>query len=50
MNIPYSQIDPGSVEKLQGMEVVIVTTAKNREEALALLEEMGMPFTKEAKE
>ena len=46
----FPEIDPGSVEKLQGMEVVIVTTAKNREEALALLGEMGMPFTKEAKE
>jgi len=45
----FPEIDPGSVEKLQGMEVVIVTSAKNNKEALMLLEEMGMPFTKEAK-
>ncbi|HSW47899.1 MAG TPA: 50S ribosomal protein L5 [Candidatus Saccharimonadales bacterium] len=44
----FPEIDPGSVEKLQGMEVVIVTSAKNNQEALALLEAMGMPFTKEA--
>lgn len=43
----FPEIDPGSVEKLQGMEIVIVTSAKNNQEALALLEEMGMPFTKE---
>ncbi|HUQ85610.1 MAG TPA: 50S ribosomal protein L5 [Candidatus Limnocylindrales bacterium] len=44
----FPEIDPGSVEKLQGMEVVIVTTAKNTNDSLALLEELGMPFTKEA--
>lgn len=43
----FPEIDPGSVEKLQGMEVVIVTSAKDNKEALALLEGMGMPFTKE---
>jgi large subunit ribosomal protein L5 len=43
----FPEIDPGSVEKLQGMEVVIVTNAKDRGQALVLLEEMGMPFAKE---
>lgn len=43
----FPEIDPGSVEKLQGMEVVIVTSAKDTAHALSLLEEMGMPFTKE---
>ncbi len=43
----FPEIDPGSVEKLQGMEVVIVTSAKKNDESLALLEAMGMPFTKE---
>jgi large subunit ribosomal protein L5 len=46
----FPEIDPGSVEKLQGMEVVIVTSAKNNQESLALLEAMGMPFTKEVAE
>ncbi len=43
----FPEIDPGSVEKLQGMEVVIVTSAKNNSDALELLEALGMPFTKE---
>lgn len=43
----FPEIDPGSVEKLQGMEVVIVTSAKNNGDALELLEALGMPFTKE---
>lgn len=43
----FPEIDPGSVERLQGMEVVIVTSAKDKEQAIVLLEEMGMPFTKE---
>jgi large subunit ribosomal protein L5 len=42
----FPEIDPGSVEKLQGMEVVIVTSAKNTKDSLALLEALGMPFTK----
>jgi large subunit ribosomal protein L5 len=46
----FAEIDPGSVERLQGMEIVFVTTAKSKEEGLALLEALGMPFTKEAKE
>ena len=43
----FPEIDPGSVERLQGMEVVMVTSAKDKKQATILLEEMGMPFTKE---
>ncbi|HVF69036.1 MAG TPA: 50S ribosomal protein L5 [Xanthomonadales bacterium] len=43
----FPEIDPGSVERLQGMEIVIVTTADNTNDAIALLEELGMPFTKD---
>lgn len=43
----FPEIDPGSVERLQGMEIVIVTSAKDNKHALTLLEELGMPFTKE---
>jgi large subunit ribosomal protein L5 len=42
----FPEIDPASVERLQGMEMVIVTTARNKEEGLALLEGLGMPFAK----
>ena len=43
----FPEIDPASVEKLQGMEIVIVTTARTNEEGFALLETLGMPFAKE---
>lgn len=45
----FPEIDPGSVERLQGMEIVIVTSAKDSKDSIVLLEEMGMPFTKENK-
>lgn len=44
--IVFPEIDPSKVEKMQGLEVIIVTTAQNRDEGLALLEALGMPFEK----
>lgn len=44
----FPEIDPASVERIQGMEVVITTSARTNEEGLVLLETMGMPFEKEA--
>lgn len=43
----FPEIDPGSVDRLQGMEIVFVTSANNPEEGRALLESLGMPFAKE---
>jgi len=43
----FPEIDPASVERLQGMEIVIVTSARTNEEGFALLESLGMPFAKE---
>ncbi len=43
----FPEIDPGSVDRLQGMEIVFVTTATDNEKGLALLEALGMPFAKE---
>lgn len=43
----FPEIDPASVERLQGMEVVVVTTAKTNTDGYALLEALGMPFAKE---
>ena len=40
----FPEIDYAKVEKTKGMNVTIVTTAKNDPEALALLKQMGMPF------
>lgn len=45
----FPEIDPGKIEKIMGLEVSIVTTAKNDEEGRQLLETLGMPFEKGAK-
>ena len=40
----FPEIDYAKVEKMKGMNVTIVTTAKSDDEARALLKHMGMPF------
>ena len=40
------EIDPGKVDKSKGMNITIVTTAPNDEQARFLLRELGMPFGK----
>ena len=40
----FPEIDYDKVQKVRGMDIVIVTTAKTDEEAYTLLELMGMPF------
>lgn len=45
----FPEIDPASVDRLQGMEMVFVTTGQDNQHGFALLEAMGMPFVKEAK-
>lgn len=42
----FPEIDPGEVDKIQGLQVTIVTTAKNDKEGEALLSMLGMPFVK----
>lgn len=42
----FPEIEYDRVDKIRGMEVVIVTTAKTDEEGRALLQAMGMPFKK----
>jgi large subunit ribosomal protein L5 len=41
----FPEIEYDKIDKLRGMEVTIVTTAKNDEEARALLKLLGMPFS-----
>lgn len=41
----FPEIEYDKVDKIRGMEVVIVTTAKTDEEARELLKLMGMPFS-----
>jgi large subunit ribosomal protein L5 len=40
----FPEIDYDKVDKVRGMEVVVVTTARSDEEARALLSALGMPF------
>ena len=42
----FPEIDFDKVEKIRGMDIVIVTTAQTDEEARELLTFMGMPFIK----
>ena len=42
--IIFPEIDYDKIDKIRGMNIVIATTAKNDEEAKALLQLMGMPF------
>ncbi|MDP9316049.1 MAG: 50S ribosomal protein L5 [Chloroflexota bacterium] len=42
--IVFPEIDYDKVDKLRGLEVAIVTTARNDNEGFALLKNMGMPF------
>ena len=45
--IMFPEINYDQVDKLRGMEVAIVTSARNDEEGYALLKQMGMPFRDE---
>jgi large subunit ribosomal protein L5 len=40
----FAEIDYDKVDRLRGMEVTIVTTARNDEEGRRLLQLLGMPF------
>lgn len=44
--IIFPEINFDEVEKVRGMDIVIVTTAKTNEEAYDLLKELGIPFRK----
>jgi large subunit ribosomal protein L5 len=40
----FPEIDYNKVEKVKGMNISIITSAKTDAEGLALLRQMGMPF------
>jgi large subunit ribosomal protein L5 len=44
--IIFPEIDYDKIDKIKGMNVSIVTTAKNDEQGRALLRALGMPFRK----
>jgi len=43
-HMPFPEVSPDSVENIHGLEVIITTTAKGREESLELLKLLGFPF------
>jgi large subunit ribosomal protein L5 len=42
----FPEIEYDKVEKIMGMDIIIVTTARNDDHARALLRQFGMPFKK----
>ena len=42
--IIFPEINYDKIEKIRGMNITIVTTARTDEEAKALLKHLGMPF------
>ena len=42
----FPEIDPGKIDRIQGLQVTVVTSAKTQEHTEALLRALGMPFAK----
>ena len=47
--IIFPEIDIDKINKINGMDITIVTTARNDNECLALLKEFGLPFKNQKK-
>jgi large subunit ribosomal protein L5 len=45
--IAFPEVDYDKIDKLRGLEVSIVTTAKTDDDGRQLLEALGMPFSKD---
>jgi len=45
-NLVFPEVDFAKIDKVRGLEITIVTTAKDNEEGKKLLEELGMPFSR----
>jgi large subunit ribosomal protein L5 len=43
----FPEIDYDKIDKLRGLEISIVTSARNDDEGRQLLQLLGMPFKKE---
>jgi large subunit ribosomal protein L5 len=43
--LDFPEIEYDKIDKLRGMEVTIVTSAKSDDQARALLKLLGMPFS-----
>jgi large subunit ribosomal protein L5 len=47
--IIFPEVDYDEVDQVRGLDITITTTAASDEESFALLEAMGMPFSKEGR-
>jgi hypothetical protein len=47
--IIFPEIDYDAIDQVRGLDVTITTTAASDEEAYALLQELGMPFQRDAR-
>jgi large subunit ribosomal protein L5 len=47
--IIFPEIDYDEIDQVRGLDITITTTAATDEEAFALLEAFGMPFSKEGR-
>ena len=47
--IIFPEIEYDKVDKVRGMEISVVTTARNNDEGRRFLELMGMPFSRESR-
>jgi large subunit ribosomal protein L5 len=43
----FPEIKADEVEKIHGLQITVITSAKNKEEGLELLKLLGFPFRKE---
>lgn len=48
-HIAFPEIKADEIERLHGLEIAIVTSAKNKEEGAALFKALGFPFKKSEK-
>ena len=47
--IIFPEIDYDEIDQVRGLDITITTSAPTDEEAFALLEALGMPFSKEGR-
>jgi len=47
-SIAFPEVNVDASEKIHGLQVVITTSAKNKDEGQALLELLGFPFKQES--
>lgn len=42
----FPEVDPGKIDRIQGLQITVTTNARTKEEGLAFLKSMGVPFVK----